>query len=118
MVYLNGEFRLSLPKRRGKKTAGINESRFPTCLSRSQRLLVLLVIAGGPVTFDDDVNVVADSSATFVPAPDILETSGHATIVVDEMEKKRRDSDSIVTDEIYLFRNLVHEIHKMCMFTY
>jgi hypothetical protein len=66
--------------------------------------------AQGSVTFDDEVDVVADSSAS---VPDILKDSAHATIVVDELEKKRRDSDSVVTDEIYLFRNLVHEIHKM-----
>jgi hypothetical protein len=35
-LVLTENFRSSLPKRREKKTAGINESRFPTCLSRSR----------------------------------------------------------------------------------
>ncbi|KAL3896566.1 MAG: hypothetical protein SGCHY_003988 [Lobulomycetales sp.] len=66
-----------------------------------------------PVTFDDSVDVVGDSSASVPQVTEILGGAGHATIVVDEFEKKRRDSDAVLTDEVYLFRNLVHEIHKM-----
>ena len=62
--------------------------------------------------------VQASAIQQFVLPTEIIRSNsklGHATIVVDELEKKRRDSDSVVTDEIYLFRNLVHEIHKMGM---
>jgi hypothetical protein len=115
---VNGEFSFESAEEEGEEDSRDKRVSFSdlsvqiseTASSTSSR------VAGGPVTFDDDVDVVADSSATVVPAPDILGTSGHATIVVDELEKKRRDHDSIVTDEIYLFRNLVHEIHKMGMF--